>query len=91
MARASCKSLAVSRRRAKASRAGFTLIEMLAVVAILAIVASVVLPNLGGIRHRALRNEAQQIAAQLEHTRRWGAELVVPIPGVEVLARPEQP
>jgi SAM-dependent methyltransferase len=35
-----------------------------------------------------LRNE---IAAQLEHTRRWGAELVVPIPGVEVLARPEQP
>jgi prepilin-type N-terminal cleavage/methylation domain-containing protein len=48
---------------------GFTLIEILAVVAILALVAAFVVPNLGGLRRRALRAEARQIAAQLELAR----------------------
>jgi|SRR5882672_8412978 len=50
-------------------RAGFTLIEILAVVAILALVAAFVIPNMGGFRVRALRAEARQIAAQLELAR----------------------
>jgi type II secretion system protein H len=48
---------------------GFTLIEILAVVAILALVAAVVVPNLSGFRMRALRGQAQQIAVQLELAR----------------------
>jgi type II secretion system protein H len=48
---------------------GFTLIEILAVVAILALVAAFVVPNLGAFRVRALRSEAQQLAAQLEFAR----------------------
>jgi type II secretion system protein H len=50
-------------------RRGFTLIEILAVVAILALVAAFVIPNMGGLRARALRAEAAQIAAQLELAR----------------------
>ena len=46
--------------------AGFTLIEMLAVVAIFALVASFVVPNIGAVRDRRLRAQAQQIAAHLE-------------------------
>jgi type II secretion system protein H len=48
---------------------GFTLIEILAVAAIFALIASFVIPNLSGVRARALRSEAQQIAAQLELAR----------------------
>jgi type II secretion system protein H len=59
-------------------RRGFTLIEILAVVAILALVAAFVVPNLGGIRRRALRNEAQQIAAQLELARQRAVVTGVP-------------
>jgi type II secretory pathway pseudopilin PulG len=51
---------------------------MLAVVAILALVAAFVVPNLGGIRRRALRNEAQQIAAQLELARQRAIVTGVP-------------
>lgn len=50
-------------------RAAFTLIEILAVVAILALVAAFVAPNLGMLRERRLRNEAQRLAAQLELAR----------------------
>src|SRR5262245_28795554 len=60
------------------STRGFTLIEILAVVAILALVAAFILPNLGGIRRRALRNEAQQIASQLELARQRAIVTGVP-------------
>ena len=59
-------------------RRGFTLIEVLAVVAILALVAAFVVPNLGGFRARALRAEAQQIAAQLELARQRAIVTGVP-------------
>ena len=57
---------------------GFTLIEILAVVAILALVAAFVVPNLGGLRVRALRAEAQQLAAQLELARQRAIVTGVP-------------
>jgi prepilin-type N-terminal cleavage/methylation domain-containing protein len=57
---------------------GFTLIEILAVVAILALVAAFVVPNMGGFRRRALRAEAQQIAAQLELARQRAIVTGVP-------------
>jgi type II secretion system protein H len=50
-------------------RGGFTLIEVLAVLAILGLMAAWVLPNFGGFRRHALRREAVQIAAQLELAR----------------------
>lgn len=50
-------------------RAAFTLIEILAVVAILALVAAFVAPNLGMLRDRRLWNEAQRLAAQIELAR----------------------
>lgn len=56
-------------RRAQERRQGFTLIEILAVAAILALVAAFVAPNLGGLRKRALRAEAQRISSQLELAR----------------------
>jgi len=59
-------------------RRGFTLIEILAVVAILALVAAFVVPNLSGIRARALRAEARQIAAQLELARQRAIVTGVP-------------
>ena len=49
--------------------AAFTLIEMLAVVAIFALMASFVIPNLGTLGSRALQSEAQRIAGQLELAR----------------------
>ena len=60
------------------SRRGFTLIEILAVIAILALVAAFVIPNLGGFRMRALRGEAQQLAAQLELARQRAIMTGVP-------------
>ena len=55
------------RRRRRAG--AFTLIEMLAVVAIFALMASFVIPNLGTLGSRALQSEAQRIAGQLELAR----------------------
>src|SRR6267142_4827808 len=57
---------------------GFTLIEILAVVAILALVAAFVVPNLGGFRRRALHNEARQLASQLELARQRAIVTGVP-------------
>jgi type II secretory pathway pseudopilin PulG len=54
------------------------LIEILAVVAILALVAAFVIPNMGGLRARALRAEAAQIAAQLELARQRAIVTGVP-------------
>lgn len=47
-------------------RRGFTLIEILAVVAILALMSAFVIPNLGALTGRSLGADAQQLAAQLE-------------------------
>jgi type II secretion system protein H len=60
------------------ARRGFTLIEILAVVAILALVAALVVPNFGGMRVRALRAEAKQIAGQLELARQRAIVTGVP-------------
>jgi prepilin-type N-terminal cleavage/methylation domain-containing protein len=49
--------------------AAFTLIEMLAVVAIVALISSFVLPNIGALQDRTLRSQARLMAAQLELAR----------------------
>jgi len=59
-------------------RRGFTLIEILAVVFILALVAALVVPNLDGMRERALRAEAERIGAQLELLRQRAIVTGVP-------------
>ncbi len=54
---------------ARDPRAGFTLIEMIAVVAIFALLVAVVAPNIGRLSGRALRNETQALAARIELAR----------------------
>jgi prepilin-type N-terminal cleavage/methylation domain-containing protein len=53
------------RRRAD----GFTLIEMLAVVLLMALVLSIFVPNLGVLRASALRDQARRVAADIEFAR----------------------
>ena len=53
----------------RSSAAAFTLLELLAVVAIFALMTTFVLPNVGAVRDRALRNQAQRLAGQLELAR----------------------
>ncbi len=55
--------------RSARRRAGFTLIEMMAVVAIFALLAGFVAPNLGLLTSRRLQQQAEQISAQLELAR----------------------
>jgi type II secretion system protein H len=50
-------------------RAAFTLIEMIAVVAIFALLAAFVAPNLGILSSRRLEQEAQRLSGQLELAR----------------------
>lgn len=50
-------------------RGGFTLLEMLAVVTIFALLASFAMPNVSALRTRALQQEAERMAAQLELAR----------------------
>lgn len=59
-------------------RAGFTLIEVLAVVAILALMTALVIPNLGGLRDRALLGQARRLAAELELARQRAIVTGVP-------------
>ena len=59
-------------------RAGFTLIEMLAVGLILALVAGLVAPNLGGVVEWRLRGEAERIASHLELARQRAVVTGVP-------------
>lgn len=59
-------------------RAGFTLIEIMAVVAIFALLAGIVAPNLGLLSTRRLANQAQQISAQLEFARQRAVVTGVP-------------
>jgi type II secretion system protein H len=58
--------------------AGFTLIEMLAVVAILALVIGIALPNFGLRSRRAMEDEAKQLAANLEFARQRSVMTGVP-------------
>lgn len=58
--------------------AAFTLLELLAVVAIFALMTTFVLPNVGVVRDRALRNQAQQLAAQLELARQRAVVTGIP-------------
>jgi prepilin-type N-terminal cleavage/methylation domain-containing protein len=60
------------------NRAAFTLIEMLAVVAIFALMASFVMPNLGVFRSRALRHQAERIASLLELARQRSVVTAIP-------------
>ncbi len=50
-------------------RSGFTLIEILAVVAIFALLTALIAPNLGSLSSRTLRQRAESIAASLELAR----------------------
>ena len=59
-------------------RAAFTLIEMLAVVAIFALLAAFVAPNLGLLSSRRLQLQAEQISAQLELARQRAVVTGVP-------------
>jgi len=64
----------VQRRAPEAWRAGlregaFTLIELLAVVAIFALMAALIVPNMGILQARALSSEAEQLANRIELAR----------------------
>lgn len=52
-----------------ARRAGFTLIEMIAVVALIGMIFALGIPRLSSSRWRALGNAAESIAASLEYAR----------------------
>ena len=60
------------------SRGGFTLIEILAVVLILALLAMFVGPNFGALRERRLRHTGERVAAQLELARQRSVVTGVP-------------
>lgn len=59
-------------------RAAFTLIEMMAVVLIFALMAAAVMPNLDLVKRRAVRREADQLAAQIELARQRSVVTSVP-------------
>ena len=65
---ASC-GRAASRRRAKTNRQAFTLIELLAVLLIMGLVAGITLPNLSLRSERVVLGEAEHLAADLAFTR----------------------
>ncbi|MEN8184881.1 MAG: prepilin-type N-terminal cleavage/methylation domain-containing protein [Myxococcota bacterium] len=50
-------------------KAGFTLLEMLAVLLLIGLVASLALPNLAALSGQALRDEARHLATELERAR----------------------
>ena len=59
-------------------RSGFTLIEMLAVVAIIALLVAVTAPNMGAVRERWLRNQSRQVASYVELARQRAVMTGVP-------------
>ena len=60
---------ALESSRLEQHQAAFTLIELLAVVAIFALMAAMIVPNMGLLQARNLRGEAEQIADWLELAR----------------------
>lgn len=67
-----------ARARSRTRRRGFTLIEILAVVAILAIAAMLVLPNLGALGERRLQQAALRLAAEIELARQRAVVTGIP-------------
>jgi prepilin-type N-terminal cleavage/methylation domain-containing protein len=67
-----------SRAALRGGTTGFTLIEMLAVVAILALVVGIALPNLGLRSRRVMEDEGKQLAANLEFARQRSVMTGVP-------------
>ena len=67
-----------SRPPGSARTRGFTLIEILAVVLILALVATFVGPNLGALRERRLRHAGEHLASQIELARQRSVVTGVP-------------
>lgn len=55
--------------RGRRAEAGFTLIELMAVIAIIGMVFAIGAPRLGSSKWRVLRNEAESIAASIEFAR----------------------
>jgi type II secretory pathway pseudopilin PulG len=62
----------------RGSAAAFTLLELLAIVAIFALMTTFVLPNVGAVRDRALHKQAQRLAGQLELARQRAVVTGVP-------------
>jgi prepilin-type N-terminal cleavage/methylation domain-containing protein len=67
----------MSARRAQ-STSGFTLLEMLAVVLIMGLVASLVIPGVGARSSRQLRDQANHLANDLEFARQRTVMTAVP-------------
>jgi len=67
-----------ARARSRTRRHGFTLIEILAVVAILAVAAMLVLPNLGALGERRLQHAALRLAAEIELARQRAVVTGIP-------------
>lgn len=58
--------------------AAFTLIEMLAVVALMALMAAFVIPNIGSLQNRRLHAQARELAAQFELARQRSVVTGIP-------------
>ena len=71
-------SRAPASARARNRRAGFTLIETIAVVAIIAMVFALGVPRLGGRSFDPLHNEAEEIADRLRFARQRAVMTGVP-------------
>lgn len=69
---------AIGLTRPRKGGRGFTLIEMLAVIAIMALVFAVGLPRLGTSKLRLLRGEAESVAASLEFARQSAIMTAIP-------------
>ena len=59
-------------------QAGFTLIEVIAVIAIIGMVFAIGIPNLGGNKWNALNNEAELIAQSLRFARQRAVMTGIP-------------
>jgi type II secretion system protein H len=68
----------MTRRQAARRDPGFTLIEVIAVVAIFALLVAVVAPNLGRLSGRTLRGAADDLASRLELARQRAVVTGVP-------------
>jgi type II secretion system protein H len=72
-------SLLAGPRRPRAARpAGFTLIEMMAVITLIGMIFALGIPRLSSARWRALGNAAESIAASLEYARQRAVMTGVP-------------